>query len=393
MIKRIILIVMDSVGVGPLPDADQFNDAGANTLLHIHQQMGKLKIPNLCALGLGKIVALGGKPPAITGCYGKMRERSASKDTTVGHWEIAGIVTTRPFPTYPKGFPQDLIQQFEKRIGTRVLGNAAASGTDIINKLGAEHMASGCPIIYTSADSVFQVAAHQTITPLEKLYEFCRIARKLLTGEHAVGRVIARPFSGPIGRFVRNNAARKDFSLPPPKPNLLDRLQKNGFFVIGIGKIGDIFAHRGLTAEVHTRDNQDGIDKTIEVFLKCRRKSGLIFVNLVDFDMVFGHRRNVAGYAQALESFDRRIPQIRDMLSDEDLLIITADHGCDPTHQIHTDHTREYVPLLVYGKMIKKDIPLGVRTSFADCGQTVADILSAGKLDCGKSFKKDIIND
>jgi phosphopentomutase len=391
MIKRVILIVMDSVGVGHLPDAEQFNDERTDTLLHIYQQTGKLDIPNLCALGLGKIAAVGCKKKEIIGCYGKMGEQSPAKDTTTGHWEIAGLVLDSAFPTYPNGFPADIIEAFEKKIGIKTLGNYPRSGTKIIEELGEKHLKTGRPIVYTSADSVFQIAAHEDIIPLENLYEYCRIARSILNGPHAVGRVIARPFTGTPGKFERHNAARKDFSVTPPAETLLDLLKKNGSATVGIGKIGDLFGHRGLSAEIHTHSNQDGVERTLESMQTYRNQKGLIFVNLVDFDMLYGHRRNVAGYAEALEVFDRRIPQMLQAMSPDDLLMITADHGCDPSHDAHTDHTREYVPLLVYGKTIKNDIDLGIRSTFADCGQTIADVLGAGKLAFGNSFKKDIL--
>jgi phosphopentomutase len=391
--KRVILIVLDSVGIGGLPDARAYNDEGANTLGNLYLARGHLSIPNLADLGLGKLVDIGAIDAEPIGCYGKMAERSASKDTTSGHWEIAGIMVDRPFPTYPAGFSQALITEFETLIGTRTLGNCPASGTEIIKKLGREHLSTGYPIVYTSADSVFQIAAHEQIVPLETLYEYSRIARKLLTGEHAVGRVIARPFRGLDQPFERNNAGRKDYSVPPPEPTLLDHLKDRGCFVAGVGKIGDIFSHRGLTEEIHTRDNTDGVDKTIATMHKYHHQSGLIFTNLVDFDMVYGHRRNAEGYAVALEAFDRRLPQLRDAMAGDDILIITADHGCDPTHELHTDHTREYVPLLVCGKIVKKNIDLGTRETFADCGQTIADLLDAGPLRHGQSFKKDIIDE
>jgi len=391
MIKRVILIVLDSVGVGHLPDAERFNDARTDTLLHIYQQTGKLDIPNLCALGLGKIAAVGCKTQEIIGCYGKMGEQSPGKDTTTGHWEIAGLVLDSAFATYPNGFPAHIMEAFEEKIGTKTLGNYPRSGTKIIEELGENHLKTGRPIVYTSADSVFQIAAHEDITPLEDLYEYCRIARSILNGPHAVGRVIARPFKGTPGKFERHNAARRDFSVTPPAETLLDLLKKNGWITVGIGKIGDLFGHRGLSAEIHTRSNEDGVDRTLESMQTYRNQKGLIFVNLVDFDMLYGHRRNVAGYAEALEVFDRRIPQMLQAMSTDDLLMITADHGCDPSHHVHTDHTREYVPLLVYGKAIKKDIDLGVRSTFADCGQTIADILGTGKLAFGKSFKKDLL--
>jgi phosphopentomutase len=378
--------------VGYLPDADRFNDRGAHTLLHIYEQRGGLNIPHLCSLGLGNIAAIGCNPPEIIGCYGKMNEQSGGKDTTTGHWEIAGLVVDAAFPTYPRCFPADIITAFEEKIGKGILGNYPKSGTIILEELGEEHLKTGSPIVYTSADSVFQIAAHEDVVPLETLYAYCRAARSILTGEHAVGRVIARPFRGTPGRFERNNAARKDFSVTPPAETLLDLLKLKGFLTLGIGKIGDLFGHRGLSEEIHTKNNQDGVDQTLESMEKYRRQQGLIFVNLVDFDMVYGHRRDVEGYAKALEAFDRRIPQILATMSSGDMLIITADHGCDPTYSAHTDHTREYVPLLVYGEKIKKNVDLGIRATFADCGQSIADMLGAGKLAHGQSFKKDIMH-
>jgi phosphopentomutase len=392
MISRVILIVMDSVGVGHLPDARRFNDDRAHTLLHIYRQAGRLDIPNLCALGIGKIAAVGCKTREIIGCYGKMGEQSSNKDTTTGHWEIAGLVLGVAFPTYPHGFPPDIIEAFEKKIGKKILGNYPISGTKIIEQLGEEHLKSGRPIVYTSADSVFQIAAHEDIISPAKLYEYCRIARSILTGRHAVGRVIARPFLGTPGKFERHNAARKDFSVIPPAETLLDVLQAKGFFTVGIGKIGDLFGHRGLNAEIHTANNQDGVDRTLACIEDYRKQKGLIFVNLVDFDMIYGHRRNALGYASALEAFDRRIPEIMRAMAADDLLILTADHGCDPSYKAHTDHTREYVPLLVYGTGIKKGVDLGTRSTFADCGQTIADILGEGQLAFGKSFKKCLVH-
>ena len=392
MPNRIILIVLDSVGVGHLPDADRFDDQGANTLLHIYQQRGRLDLPWLCALGLGKITDIGCSAADIVGCYGKMQAQSVNKDTTTGHWEIAGIVLASPFPTYPHGFPADIIAAFEKKIGKRILGNYPQSGTVILDELGNEHLQTGSPIVYTSADSVFQIAAHEAITPLQTLYTYCRIARDILTGEHAVGRVIARPFGGTLGHFKRKNEARKDFSIAPPAETLLDRLAQKGLFTIGIGKIGDLFGHRGLSEEIHTQSNSDGVTRTLEAMQKMRAQTGFIFVNLVDFDMLYGHRRNVEGYALALEEFDRSIPRIIAAMSKEDLLIITADHGCDPTYMVHSDHTREYVPLLIYGEQIKQNADLGIRTTFADCGQTIADLLGADQLAHGKSFKKEIMH-
>jgi phosphopentomutase len=322
-----------------------------------------------------------------------MGERSPAKDTTSGHWEIAGLVLESPFPVYPNGFPRNLVKAFEKQIGTKTLGNYPRSGTEILEELGAEHLKTGYPIVYTSADSVFQIASHEAVLSLETLYEYCRIARGILSGEHAVGRVIARPFTGSPGSFERDNAARKDFSLPPPDDTLLDVLTREEISVVGIGKIGDLFAHRGLTEEIPTDDNADGIERTMEAIRRYKDTKGFIFVNLVDFDMVFGHRRNPNGYGEALEAFDQRIPQIKDDLGEGDILILTADHGCDPAHVVHTDHTREYVPLLIWGERINRNVDLGTRDTFADCGQTVADLMGVGPLKFGRSFKKDIINE
>ena len=391
--NRVILIVLDSVGIGSLPDADRFNDRGVNTLSHIFRERGSLDLPNLCKLGLSEILDIGCKSNPVIGSYGKMAEQSPNKDTTTGHWEIAGIILDFSFPTYPKGFPQEIIQKFESRINTRTLGNYPAPGTEIIQELGETHLNTGYPIVYTSADSVFQVAAHVDAVPLDRLYHYCALARDILKGNHAVGRVIARPFAGTAGNFERDNSARKDYSLSPPEQTLLDLLKNHGLFVVGVGKIGDIFGHKGLTEEIHTDNNPDGINKTIDAIKAYGDKKGLIFVNLVDFDMVYGHRRNVEGYAQALEYFDCRFPEIIETLNHEDVLVITADHGCDPTHRHHTDHTREYVPLLIYGKKIKKNINLGIRETFADCGQTVADLLNAGRLKNGKSFKGEILDE
>ncbi len=391
-VNRVVTVVLDSVGVGYMPDANRFKDDKVNTLLNVFQQRGKLQIPNLCALGMGQIVDIPCRPGKVIGSYGKMSERSPNKDTTSGHWEMAGLILDSQFPTYPDGFPEELIETFEKKIETKTLGNYPSSGTEILKELGEDHVKTGYPIVYTSGDSVFQIAAHEEVVPLEKLYEYCRIARGLLIGEHSVVRVIARPFMGANRQFTRDNAARKDFSLSPPDETLLDHLKKEGFFVVGVGKIGDIFGHRGLTEDIHTNNNDDGVDKVIESLSQTKDKTGLIFVNLVDFDMVYGHRRNVEGYAKALEDFDRRVPQIMDALTKEDVLMITADHGCDPTYQAHTDHTREYVPLLVFGEGIKPAVDLGTRDTFADCGQTIADLLGAGPLKFGKSFKGDIIH-
>jgi len=392
MSTRIVLIILDSLGVGSLPDAAAYNDSGAATLPHIYEYRGGLSIPNLCSLGLGKIVPVGCGPESVSGAYGKMAEQSLNKDTTSGHWEIAGIISKKAFPTYPDGFPLDVIQSFEKKIGRKTLGNYPRSGTIILEELGQRHLDTGFPIVYTSADSVFQIAAHEAITSSETLYQYCRIARSLLTGTHSVARVIARPFKGSPGHFKRKNSSRKDYSVEPPAETLLDILHKAGLLTVGIGKIGDIFGHRGLTEEIHTKNNLHGIELTCEAMQTHRDEQGLIFANLVDFDMVYGHRRDTDGYALALEQFDEKLPQIISNMSGRDILMITADHGCDPTYEGHTDHTREYVPLLVYGDTVKKGVDLGIRQTFADSGQTIADLLGADRLPNGKSFKDDIIS-
>jgi phosphopentomutase len=394
LIDRAILIVLDSVGAGFLPDAAKYNDAGVNTLGHIHEKRGHLNLPNTCGLGIGRVAGIEcSENQDIIGCYGKMAEASPGKDTTTGHWEMTGVKLDFDFPTYLEGFPSEIINEFEKRTGTKIIGNYPQSGTVIINELGDEHLNTGNPIVYTSADSVFQIAAHEDVIPLEKLYELCRIARDILVEPNAMARVIARPFTGTSGSYKRNEAGRKDFSLEPISETLLDIIKKEGLFVAGVGKIGDIFAHRGLTDEIKTKNNMDGVDKTLQAMDKYKDARGLIMTNLVEFDSVYGHRRDLEGYGKALEEFDRRLPEIIDNLDNNDILIITADHGCDPSHELHTDHTREYVPLLIYGKTLKKDVDLGTRNTFADCGQTVADFLGVRSLEYGTSFKKDITDE
>jgi phosphopentomutase len=380
---RVIIVVLDSLGVGELTDAADYGDAGSNTLGNMAAELGGLTLPNLETLGLGNIGMFEGidKRPDCTGSFGKMAEKSPGKDTTTGHWEMTGVTLTRAFPTYPGGFPQDVIARFEEAIGTKVLGNVAASGTEIIRELGEEHLRTGRPIVYTSADSVFQIAAHKDVTPLERLYKFCEIARSQLTGELGVGRVIARPFTGSPGSFVRTTE-RRDFSLPPPGDTLLDLARKAGLPVVGIGKIQDIFAGRGLTHAVHTKDNADGMHATIEAARKTL--SGIIMVNLVEFDMLYGHRNDPAGYYGALREFDRWLPGLTEQLGAGDALFITADHGCDPTTP-STDHSREYVPLLVYGQGLKPGVDLGTRQSFSDLGATAADMLGLKPLR-GESF-------
>jgi len=355
----------------------------------VAKAVGGLTLPNMQKLGLGNIVDIKGVAPADqpVGAYGRAAEKSAGKDTTTGHWELAGVVLKKQFPVYPDGFPAEVIDEFEKRIGRKVLGNKAASGTEIIKELGDEHVKTGRPIVYTSADSVFQIAAHEEVIPLEELYEICKIAREILQGEHAVARVIARPFVGKSGQYVRTYN-RADFSLKPPHDTLLDNVAKAGMEVIGVGKIWDIFAGQGITKAFHTEGNMDGVNKTLEAMELLT--SGLIFTNLVDYDMIYGHRNNPIGYAKALEDFDRRLPEILEKLEENSILIITADHGCDPT-TVSTDHSREYVPVLIYGDKVKPGVNLGTLSSFSDIGQTVADLLSCPSLKNGTSFKSQIL--
>jgi phosphopentomutase len=388
-INQVILIVLDSVGVGDAPDAAQYGDLGSNTLGHIAAARGGLNLPNMAAIGLGHLgdfqgVAAVAQP---AGAFGRLTEASAGKDTTSGHWELAGAALSKPFPTFPDGFPPDFIQAFEQRIGRGTLGNYAASGTVIVDRLGAEHMATGQPIVYTSADSVFQIAAHEDILPLAQLYEMCQIARDMLTGDLAVGRVIARPFVGSPGSF-RRTEHRRDFSLYPPHDTILDSAKAAGLMVAGVGKIEDIFAHRGLTHTNHTGNNDDGIDAII-AFVNLRRR-GLVFANLVDFDQLFGHRNDVPGYAGALESFDRRLPEIMNVMGPRDVLMITADHGNDPTTS-STDHSRERVPLLVYGKPIRPGVNIGTRSTFADVAATLATLLGVPGTGEGMAFAAAIL--
>lgn len=389
MFNRVILIVMDSVGIGELPDAAQYNDQGSNTLGNIYREIRGFSLPNLEHLGLGNIEKTPSLPehPDPCGCFGKAAEKSAGKDTTTGHWEMAGIILEKPFPTYPDGFPDNLIKKFEEIIGRKVLGNKAASGTVIIEELGQQHINTGYPIVYTSADSVFQIAAHEKVITVDELYDICRKARRLLTGDHRVARVIARPFVGEPGNLTRTSN-RKDFSVEPPEKTLLDFVCEQGFDVTAVGKIMDIFSGKGITRGIHTDSNKDGISKTIALIKE--KNKGLIFTNLVDFDMKYGHRNNVEGYASALKELDNSIPEIMESLRDDDVLILTADHGCDPT-TTSTDHSREYVPVLVYGKKIKKGINIGIRESFTDIGATVADILEINGFNIGESFKNIII--
>ncbi|MBZ5592080.1 MAG: phosphopentomutase [Acidobacteriia bacterium] len=370
MFGRVIWIVLDSVGIGAMPDAADYGDVGSDTLGNIARIRG-LRLPNLCRLGLANIKPLAGLDPVPTpaGAFGRCALASPGKDTTTGHWEMAGIHLEKPFPLYPHGFPREIMDEFERRIGRRALGNKAASGTEIIKELGTEHLRTGSPIVYTSADSVFQIAAHEEVIPLRELYKICETAREILRGPHEVGRVIARPFAGAPGAFTRT-PNRKDYAVPPPKGMLLDCLESRNVEVYSIGKIFDVFLGRGIRDHVKTKNNDDGMAKTIEAMGLV--PSGLIFVNLVDFDQQYGHRNDVAGYAAALEQFDAWLPDLLRRLDETDLAIITADHGCDPTTP-STDHSREYVPLIVYGPNARAGVALGLRQTLSDIGQTVAE--------------------
>ena len=387
-IKRIFLIVLDSFGIGAMPDSESFGDTGVNTLAACATS-NKLHIPNMIAAGLGNIdgVTCLPKTNTPTGAVARLAEASMGKDTTLGHWEIAGLVSPDPLPTYPDGFPEEVLAPFREATGRGVLANAPWSGTAVIDEFGEQHMKTGDLIVYTSADSVFQIAAHEDIVPPEQLYEYCRIARKILQGKHGVGRVIARPFIGTPGNFKRT-ANRHDFSLEPPKDTLLDAVRKAGLSSIGVGKIFDIFAGRGTTEHVYNKSNADGMNHALNYAGKDF--SGLCFVNLVDFDMNFGHRRDIDGYANALSEFDAWLPSFMESLGEDDVVMITADHGCDPAYLATTDHTREYVPLLILGKQIKP-VNLGTRESFADIAATVAEMLNISLDTPGNSFAKEVL--
>lgn len=387
-INRVVLFVLDSVGIGALPDAQQFGDINVNTLGNIARETG-IKLPNLRGLGLGNIDELIGIEPICnpTGAYGRSMEVSMGKDTTTGHWEMAGLHLTEPFRTYADGFPKEVIDAFEGAIGRKILGNKAASGTEIIEELGKEHMETGMPIVYTSADSVFQIAAHEEVIPLDELYKMCSIAREIMMGEHAVARIIARPFVGTPGSFERT-PNRRDYSLEPFESTVLDLAKEKGLDVVGIGKIEDIFNGKGVTEAIHTKDNMEGVEETIKALQ--RESKGIIFTNLVDFDSKYGHRRDVAGYKKALEEFDARVPELLQNLKAQDVIIFTADHGNDPTYK-GTDHTREYVPIIVYGEAIKENVNIGTRKSFADIANTISDLLNIPNTGKGESFKELII--
>jgi len=389
MINRAVLIVLDSVGVGELPDAAEYSDAGSNTVKNIYKSIKNFSLPNLEKLGLLNIDGFEDlkKSDEYIGTVAKCNEKSKGKDTTTGHWEISGLVLDNPFPTYPDGFPENIIKEIEKRTGRKTIGNYPASGTEIIKVLGKEHVDTGSLIVYTSADSVFQIAAHEEVVPLEELYKICTIARELLQGKHGVGRVIARPFTGTEGNYTRTEN-RKDFSLVPPKDTLLDYVKNSGMEVFAIGKIEDIFVNKGITRSNHTHNNEEGIEATIEAIKEDFK--GLIFTNLVDFDMIYGHRNNVQGYADALKYFDDKLPEIMDNLKDDDVLIITADHGCDPTTE-STDHSREYIPLIFSGKNIRGNNNLGVLNTYASIGKTILHMLNIENSIEGNSVLGNII--
>ncbi|MBR6826265.1 MAG: phosphopentomutase [Oscillospiraceae bacterium] len=388
--KRIFLFVLDSCGCGAMPDAESFGDVGVNTLKSCATS-AKLHIPNLVAYGLGNIDSVDylGSVEAPKGAYARLHEASMGKDTTIGHWEIAGIVSENPLPTYPEGFPEELLKPFSEATGRGILANAPWSGTAVLDAYGQEHLDTGKLIVYTSADSVFQVAAHEEIVPPEELYEICRTARKLLVGKHGVGRVIARPFLGNAKDGFYRTTNRHDFSLEPPTQTMLDAIKAAGKDMLAVGKIYDIFAGHGTTEHVYTKGNTDGLNKTMAY--AERDFNGLCFVNLVDFDMLYGHRRNIDGYAEALTEFDGWFAEFMEKLGEDDLVMITADHGCDPAYTATTDHTREYVPLLIAGKKVKP-VNLGTRMSFADIAATVTELLGVEYETPGKSFAKEILD-
>jgi len=390
---RAIVLVLDSVGAGALPDAADYGDAGSNTLSHTAAAVGGLNMPNLGAMGLGNITEVAGVPPVAHphASWGRSAEESAGKDTTTGHWEMMGLHLTKAFPTYPDGFPPEVMAAFEHETGLGWLGNYPASGTVIIQDLGDEHVATGSPIVYTSADSVFQIAAHEGVIPIERLYELCSIARtKVMVGEHAVGRIIARPFIGPDEKGVYSRThRRRDFALEPSEPTVLDRLAEADILSYGIGKIGEIFAWRGICESPHSENNMHGFDNLLKRIVDDR-DNGFVFANLVDFDMVWGHRNDVEGYARGLEEVDQRIPELLDSMQVGDLFILTADHGCDPTTD-STDHSREYTPLIACVKGVDTGVDLGIRSTFSDIGETVLDFYGlSGRCGRGTSFLAEV---
>lgn len=387
--KRVVLIVMDSLGVGELPDANLYGDVGSHTLDNTYKACGGLKIDNLENLGFGNIegVKYLNKVKNNIGAYGRLAEKSKGKDTVTGHWEIGGVILDTPLNTYPNGFSKEIIDEFLKKVNKKgILGNCVASGTEIIERLGDEHVKTGFPIIYTSADSVFQIAAHEDVIPLEELYEMCRIAREMLVDENVVGRVIARPFTGENGKYKRTSN-RRDYALDPFSKTMLEYLKENGKEVAAVGKIEDIYNKKGVTTAVHTKNNMDGIDVTLKYMDEI--KEGLIFTNLVDFDMLYGHRNDPKGYGNAIEELDNRLQEIYNKMSEDDILMLTADHGCDPT-TASTDHSREYIPLLVYGNKINP-INIGTRESFTDISKTILEYFNIKNNIDGKSFLKNIL--
>ncbi|MEA5059317.1 MAG: phosphopentomutase [Candidatus Pelethousia sp.] len=387
--KRAILVVLDSAGIGSLPDAAAFGDDGANTICNIYEHRGHLELPHMYSMGLSRIQGAERLPAyagPLQGGYGRAAEKTFAKDTTCGHWEMAGIIMDEPFKTYPKGFSSHIIEDFEKRIGRQVLGNRVASGTVIIQELGDEHVKTGKPIVYTSADSVFQIAAHEEIIPPAELYKMCEEARAMLVPPDLVGRVIARPFVGSNGHYTRTEN-RRDFAVPPIEDTILDGLVAKGYTTIAVGKIEDIFCHRGISEANHTKNNHDGIEATLRYIQEGA--GNLIFTNLVDTDMLYGHRNDVEGYAKALEYFDGQLPAFGEAMGPNDLLIITADHGCDPTWP-GTDHTREYIPILAYSKGMTGAVNLGTRKTFADIGSTVFEYITGTPWKTGTSFLHDL---
>ncbi len=385
---KAIVIVLDGVGIGNAPDAKQYNDEGANTLGNIALKLGGIELTNLEKLGLGRLVNLNSNNCEIIGCYGRMREVSKGKDSTTGHWELGGLISEKSFPVYPNGFPEEIIQKFIEVNNLKgILGNKAASGTEIIKELGEEHIKTGYPIVYTSADSVFQIAAHEEIIPVDELYKICKLTReKVMINEHAVGRIIARPFIGSNGNFTRTHR-RKDFALEPHGEVIFDVLKKNNIKTVGIGKVNDLYAYRNIDLQLKTQDNKDGILKTIDAIKT--EDTGYIMINLVDFDMLYGHRNDVEGFYKAIKEFDDFLPEILESLKEDDILFITADHGNDPTYP-GTDHTRELVPVLVYGKKLRKNVDLGLRNTFADLAKTICDFYRVENNLSGVSFYEQI---
>ena len=388
MNKRVMLIVLDSVGIGELPDAKEYGDVGSNTL-RANYNTGKLMVPNLEKMGLFNIEGIDYAPKCSnpTASFARMAEASKGKDTTIGHWEISGLVSKNPLPTYPNGFPKELLDKFSEKTGRKVLCNLPYSGTKVLEDYAKEHMETGALIVYTSADSVFQVAAHEEIVPLEDLYTYCKLARELLVGEHALGRVIARPFVGNVEEGFTRTSNRKDFSLEPQGKTICDIIEANNIPTVGVGKISDIFAGKGIAKSVKSKSNFDGMQKTIDMIKEGQ--DGFIFVNLVDFDMKFGHRNDVEGYAAALTEFDTQLGELISLLNEDDILMITADHGCDPTTE-GSDHSREYVPMLIFGNSIKSGVDLGTRASFSDIAATLSDIFNVEKPEFGESFLSEV---